>query len=81
MVLKFVVLMRYYIFSIFIKIYQTCNVSFVSTKVNAIAIADLMGKKYKWQLSKLQYPAGAHLVVTDANYSYWKEFAPNVEVC
>lgn len=55
--------------------------SFTSTKVNAIALAEQMEHKFRWHLSKLQYPPACHLVVTDANYPHWKEFAPNVESC
>lgn len=38
-----------------------------------------MQQKYKWGLSKLQMPYSAHLVVTDANYSHWKEFAQDLK--
>jgi len=40
-----------------------------------------MHKKFRWSLSKLQYPNAGHIVVTDANYQHWKEFAPNLESC
>jgi sphinganine-1-phosphate aldolase len=40
-----------------------------------------MHQKYKWTLSKVQYPTGGHLVVTDANWSYWKEFIPCLQNC
>lgn len=29
----------------------------------------------------MQNPPAAHLVVTDANYTHWKEFAPIVQAC
>eukprot|EP00347_Sterkiella_histriomuscorum_P002328 403368575 len=60
---------------------ETCVVSFTCKKVNAITVAEQMEKKFKWNLSKLQHPPSCHIVVTDANYHHWKEFAPNVQAC
>ncbi|CDW75009.1 sphingosine-1-phosphate lyase 1 [Stylonychia lemnae] len=60
---------------------DTCVVSFTSKKYSCIAVADLMQNKFKWTLSKLQMPASAHLIVTEANYVHANDFALNLKAC
>ena len=62
-----------------IKVYSwdsTPVVSFTSDKVNFVAVNDVMLKKHKWSLNTIQMPLSAHLVITDSNAPFWKEFAP-----
>lgn len=56
-------------------------VSFTSDRVNFVAVNDVMMKRHRWSLNTIQYPLSAHLVVTDANAQYWKEFAPALKDC
>jgi len=54
--------------------------AFTSNTVNCIALSDEMVKR-KWTLAKLQRPHGAHIAITDASQSHWKEFVAAVREC
>lgn len=54
--------------------------SWTSKTVNAIAMAEQMHHK-NWIIAKLQRPPSAHLGITDANASNWKDFVKCVREC
>lgn len=56
-------------------------ISFTSSVVNPIAICDRMQDKYRWSLSKLQEPLGAHLAVTASNAPNWKKLISDLQQC
>ena len=61
----------------------SCIFSFTS-KNNAfhgMAICDVMAKRRKWAVGKVQRPGGAHLTITDANCDSWADFVDSVKDC
>jgi hypothetical protein len=40
-----------------------------------------MAKNHRWTLQNIMNPLSSHLVLTDANADYWKEFTPALRDC